>query len=1112
MEIVSRKNRSPKPIKTNMKDDPLSLTRQEAQQDPLGLTKSESGDPLGLTGKVEDQSKGFWDNLRVKDLHNINRLIREEGLLGNLYDITVGNFVGWTERDRAFKEQRKQEFITQSLRPFMDQIAILEAQGKTETLEYEAAWKKYNEERALIESYSKPGEFSMSGLWTAMKDDPGRFAAEFVNALVADPELALTPIGWSKSAAIATVKLAKYGKTIQKIGSTTAGATGAGTVGGTLVGSISAAKQLKEKGYIDIGQLRDETIVGTAGSVLFAGIFRGLTKAFRRVPQEEVAKAVDKVIKEKVADVIKTGKASIEDIIGSVRKELGIRTPHSDGEIKANIGREFIDMTVPKTKPKAAPKEKLPFGGKKKQAGYISNKAAIALGIPATAMLIGGAIDGKEGAAAMGILSVAGLVGGRVLIRATRHIRKGLEKSSREPIRVDRLVDQWEGEISVGQLRTYQLMQKIRELVPEIKRREQITHWLEGEKSIKLSPKELEVATTVRNVLDELHAFLKKEGLIESFLENYVPHFWRQGLKPKAALLKALLGERKSGPGMSVKTKHSKQRIFETHKEGIDAGYKPLTLDIGDILKMYTDDVYRVVMNKRLVNALKKEIDMEGNKLLMPSGKAPKDYITIDHPSLRQKVFYKADDGTRGYHETFMKAHPDIAEHLKFVFHNTDPGIVKRALLALNFASKRSLVGLSFFHANALIESMLFANVRLKDPRTWVEPLLAVVDTATSMVPRVGDKIPKISKTFKMADMLASGKANDIIEIALKAGLKIGTIEDVGLKYAYGFFNAIGEGLVSLTPKPGKGVTQKMVDVVGNVTKRFDEVMWDKIMTGGKLSVFMREYEKAIAKNARLYKKNPKKYPLVDEDVLANEISEYVNDAFGGLNWRRMAQSAKTHIGREVLNDIYSPRGRQGLQLAFFAPDWTIANFRVLLRGIIPGYARNWRQQKLHVWYATRSTMFYLLGGSLVNMYFTGKPLWENDDMSRVDMGDGRTMQFSKQFVEPFHWASDPLKTGANKLGIIPRTAIELMTNRRWVSPYGAPPIWKEDDPKSIRAGKMAMHLTLGKFVPISAQQTVQQGVAGISGFFGHPVYGKVKESKYKLRKRRKRRPLIKPL
>ena len=130
-------------------------------------------------------------------------------------------------------------------------------------------------------------------------------------------------------------------------------------------------------------------------------------------------------------------------------------------------------------------------------------------------------------------------------------------------------------------------------------------------------------------------------------------------------------------------------------------------------------------------------------------------------------------------------------------------------------------------------------------------------------------------------------------------------------------------------------------------------------------------------------------------------------------------------------------------------------------------------------------------------MALTGKPIWENEIPTRIDLGDGRTMVFSKQFVEPYHWVSQPGKTALNKLGILPKWAAEQLVGKKYISPRYSPQMFPEDAAFWTEEFPARVGHTAGKFVPISAQQLVEKGpVAAVAGFLGHPIYGGTKEMK----------------
>ena len=104
-----------------------------------------------------------------------------------------------------------------------------------------------------------------------------------------------------------------------------------------------------------------------------------------------------------------------------------------------------------------------------------------------------------------------------------------------------------------------------------------------------------------------------------------------------------------------------------------------------------------------------------------------------------------------------------------------------------------------------------------------------------------------------------------------------------------------------------------------------------------------------------------------------------------------------------------------------------------------------------------------------------------------VDLGDGRKLQLSKHFMEPIHWLLKPGQQALNKLGYVPKQALEQALNQQYLSTKGAP---------KIEGGAMGrVEHALGGAMPITGQQAFENGVMpALSGFFGFPVYGKTEE------------------
>jgi len=396
-----------------------------------------------------------------------------------------------------------------------------------------------------------------------------------------------------------------------------------------------------------------------------------------------------------------------------------------------------------------------------------------------------------------------------------------------------------------------------------------------------------------------------------------------------------------------------------------------------------------------------------------------------------------------------MRVHPDLAQPLKMVFESFDPDMWYRSLLSLNYMSKRMLVSMSAFHANALVESAIFAGK------------------------------PNIARNMRYADLLRTGKPGDVVDEALRSGLTLGTIDDVGTDAFYGAIDTARKTVDRLDPLTRLAVGQPL-KVFEGLSRRIDNIMWDKIATGSKLMIYADESAKAMNNPAN---KN------IPPEVLQRQVAQSVNDMFGGQDWAGLAEAFETRFMRDLAFGRVKQSGRAFNQLLLFAPDWTISNIRVLGKAI-PGIAKNPEISKLHQYYALRGAIFFGIAGSAVNIHYVGKPIWENKDPTMIDMGDGRRMTFSKQFVEPFHWADKPWKTLVNKGGIIPKELFSLGTNREYISPNGSPKIWDDDDRFSTKLLKGAGH-TAQNFEPIFMQQLHENSIeAGAAGFAGHPIYG----------------------
>lgn len=694
--------------------------------------------------------------------------------------------------------------------------------------------------------------------------------------------------------------------------------------------------------------------------------------------------------------------------------------------------------------------------------GFIEQKlvarmAAVGLGVTA-----GIALDPSNHIEGAILGALAGLGASSISPRGVAAVvKKAWESDSR--IRVNDLANAHETAIARSARATWQLQEKIEGLVPDPARRAQITHWLEGDKSIRLSAKEVEAANMARQYFDSIRDVGQAAGVLKSAMDNYVTHLWEFGGQTRSAL-EEIFG-RRGGQNLSPESKYALRRSVPTIAEGKNLGLKPVTEDLSAILGIYGNAINRSLANKQMLQALKNEKAPGGEQLVLPSSKAPPFYVSVDHPQL-----------------SGMRVHPDIAPSLRFIYDNSNPGVIMRGLEGLNIMSKRMAVSFSLFHAKALADAFIGAANN---------PLAVGKQIAQAISPRVFGQNSFLRQ-------LKEGGAGDLVDKAQAAGLKFSfergkpAVEDVRGT----FYNALKDlqvGLDALVPGlglPVKGFTK--------LNHAVDTFMWERLHAGMKLSIFSEKLTTLLENNAKARLRDPS-VPVRSKTALAEMAASFTNDIFGGLNWRRVAEETRTKWGRDAALAAYSPAGRRVSQLLLFAPDWTLSTVRAMTKAFgegsgIGGLVEAKTAADLHRQYILRSAIYYASVGTAVNYALSGHQLWENKDWTTIDMGDGRKMQWSKHTMEPIHWLTKPGQQGLNKLGFVPREVANQLLGTEYLSTSGHAP----------RMQNRALHIAKG-FTPIAVQQNFEAGPSsGIAGFFGAPIYGTTEKQRMENREMRR--------
>lgn len=547
-------------------------------------------------------------------------------------------------------------------------------------------------------------------------------------------------------------------------------------------------------------------------------------------------------------------------------------------------------------------------------------------------------------------------------------------------------IDKWMGDNSIMDRHAMSFQHRIMNKLPDEDTRRAATHYIEGtldrynmmrrargEAEVHLSSGDRAyIDSTLRPIFSNMFKWAMKHKLIPRdadggmrYRHNFVFHVpKRDFLTSFEEYLTELTENVKSGVSMKASTAYS--RTFKTIIDAEEAGY-PMHTDIAKVMSTYMRGIWRVESNKKLVKSLTTS-KVGDNTIVMPRDSAPDYYREIKHP-----VFMDIDG-------KYMKVDPALFEDLKIVFDTSDPTTLRRVAINVNTSLKRIAVGLSLFHAVALGQSALFSGQN---------PLKAYKQYGNAL------------------SRMRTGPMGDEIDSYLRAGLKIGGIDDVNSEALVHLMEATSASVDRFAPSTVSGKVAKMApDTVKDVTEWIDAVTWDKAMTLGKIITMDKAYSDIV--RADIKRARRVGGPLTSEDELMRQSAIYVNDAFGGLDWQRMGRTAERNGTHLVGSYMGTKHGRGNLQLGAFAPDWMAANFRVLFKSL-PGATSNKEMGNLYRGYAARAAGIYLITGEGIQQAMTGTSIFDNEGERgwlRIHLGDGVYIRTSKQFTEPFDYVS----------------------------------------------------------------------------------------------------------
>lgn len=646
-------------------------------------------------------------------------------------------------------------------------------------------------------------------------------------------------------------------------------------------------------------------------------------------------------------------------------------------------------------------------------------------------------------------------------IKHTSTIEEGVEvvKTAQRNIRAD---------IRNAEVFSTNLDKALKEIDPEGNLNHKLTRALEAEQKYDQLPKghpAFGLLEQVQTRFKEIGERAKAAGLLDQLRDNYVTHvldFSKSNLSKDSqqALLDKFLSAPKDSKLVKDFTAERKFEFLRELEKALEGTGVVVHTDIAKIISAYEKAMQTAMAYKGMVDHFERTVDAKGNPWIKP----------VSPEALKEKYVAFQGKGSRPFDGKLV--HPDIVDVMKHVFEQNDPELILRALGGVSHLTKSLNTVGSLFHAYSLGTA-----------HAMTDPIHFAKEVATG-----GRGIRRAVDNFKHG-----GAEDKLIDGFIRNGL-VATTEDVQRTIVAEAGKATDKVISRFAPE-GKEfkVLQHATDPLDkHVLQKLNTFTWDYMHTGQKLNLAMHLFAKAKAKN-----------PHLEDAKLQQEISGYINNTFGGLDWLEVASQVENKFMQGLAMKASGLRGRAWGQVLLFAPDWTVSTLRAFTTALPKemmkpqfkeGIKGIWNPQKQGDFarrYVFNTAIAYLTLLNGTNMMMSDHPIWENKDPTRIDLGDGTTMQAAKHSMEAAEWATDPEKTLGNKLGFWPKAATVTFAGVEYPSP-NAPKI--RDNTPTGRALKV-----LGLGLPFQASSAIQapEGEAvkrATMSSLGLPIYGKTKE------------------
>ena len=646
------------------------------------------------------------------------------------------------------------------------------------------------------------------------------------------------------------------------------------------------------------------------------------------------------------------------------------------------------------------------------------------------------------------------------------------------------------------------------------------------ELSAKLS--KLEYALKLREATGEEHKAVAAVEHIEKLLRSVGEQATQSGVLNRGMLRNYIphVVDFKDSTASPEKQRDLLQRLFEAAKDpkinkdfslgrqyqyigdlqkalkdlvALDPEMKGVTVktDVADIVESYMKSMLTSIIHKNVINHFSNTLGPDGKPFLVRvSEKNPAGYVMFQGPGSKPMEGWLV--------------HPELKDVMEHMFRQKEPGLILRALSAPAMLTKAINTVGSLFHAYSLstAHAVFDPASALKELFTGGAGIRKAVEAYRSGDPAMREVIRKL--------MVDGGLVLETEDI------KPTIIADIGIAVdkALGMYGPERKGISREHPRYGEelrkmGEEGKLGMLSRHVTDPFDRyflqkmnaLTWDYMHAGQKIHLGINQFAKMKAA-----------HPEMPDADIARAVGEHVNRTFGGLNWQQVAARTSEDALTGIAMKATGIEGRQWAQLLMFAPDWTVSTLKSFtdalprelakpsnrsLREGISGTFNPQTTEDLARKYVLHTAIAYLTLLNGINYAASGHFIWDNKDKTRIDLGDGTSMQAAKHSMEFAEWVANPEKTFGNKLGFWPKAVTVATTGVAYPSP-DAPRI---KDNTIFGRGKAIATLAAPFQISSAVQAPEGQGLTRAAlSTIGMPIYGHQKNefSEEDVRKQRR--------